>query len=143
MIQELYEEIARLTVENERIKKTSKQRFEKNKKLDENKVYVEGELFKIKCINEFLVDNGFELKTHRGLPMVSYSVFNAIRSLQEKGKIIKKPQVDGIYSVKINGDWSVKRIEHRICWMFIGENGDQRGIHFFDVDEFVLLEANK
>lgn len=141
MIEELNTEIARLTVENERIKKTSKQRFEKNKKLEENKKYVDGELFKIKCINEFLTKEGFPIKHNGGIPMVNHSVINAIRSLQNKATKQTKPEVDGIYSVKIDGEWHIKDVSHRLCWMFIDKDGNQKGIHFFNTEEFILLEA--
>lgn len=141
MSKELHEEIARLTIENERIKKTSKQRFDKNKKLEERKVYVDGELFKIKCINEFLSDSGFELKSQGGISMVNFSVFSAIKSLQQKAVKVKKPEVNGIYSVKIDDEWYVKRVEHRLCWMFIDDDGNQKGIHFYNTDEFILLES--
>lgn len=143
-IEELNQRIADLVTENERIKKTSKQRFDKNKKLEENKIYVEGELSKIKAINEFLEGNGFPVMYHQGLPMVNYSVCNAIRTLQQKGLKIDKPEVDGFYAVKVDGERKIVEIRHRLCWSVRGESSHHSGwtgIHFFNMSDFVLLEG--
>ncbi len=140
--EELNQKIADLVLENDRIKKTSKQRFEKIKKLESNKAYVDGELYKIKCINEFLVDNEFPLKVRGGLPMINHSVFNAINSLKQKSVTLKKPEVNGTYAVKIDGLWYIKNVVHNICWRFVeGCSGNTVGIHLYNTEEFILLEA--
>lgn len=145
MIEQLNEEIARLTVENERIKKTSKQRFDKNKKLESEFTYLKMELSRVHAIRKFLEEGGFTLQYCRGQFQVAHSVINAIKSLTEVGVKNEKPTVDGIYAVKWDGDRKIVKIEHRICWMLMcyetNKYSGQTGIHLLDMSEFTLLEA--
>lgn len=145
MSQELYEEIARLTIENERIKKTSKQRFDKNKKLESEFTYLKMELSRVHAIKDFLKENGFTLQGYRGQFQVAHSVINAIKSLTDIGVKNDKPTVDGIYAVKWDGERKIVQIEHRLCWMLMCKETNkfsgQTGIHMLDMSEFTLLEA--
>ena len=145
MIEQLNEEIARLTIENARIKKTSKQRFNKNKKLESEFTYLKMELSRVHAIRDFLKDNGFTLQSYRGQFQVAFSVINAIKSLTDIGVKNDKPTVDGIYAVKWNGERKIVQIEYRICWMLMcketNKYSGQTGIHLLDMSEFTLLEA--
>ncbi|AUR98859.1 coil containing protein [Vibrio phage 1.256.O._10N.286.45.F8] len=145
MSQELYEEIARLTIENERIKKTSKQRFDKNKKIESEFTYLKMELSRVNAIKDFLKDSGFSLRSYRGQFHVAFSVFDAIKSLKDIGVKNDKPTVDGIYAVKWDGERKIVKIEHRLCWMLMcketNKYSGQTGIHQLDMSEFTLLEA--
>ena len=145
MIEQLNEEIARLTVENEKIKKTSKQRFDKNKKLESEFTYLKMELSRVHVIRDFLKENGFSFQYERGQFQVAYSVMNAIKSLTDIGVKNDEPTVDGIYAVKWDGERKIVRIEHRICWMLMCDETNkisgQTGIHRLDMSEFTLLEA--
>jgi hypothetical protein len=145
MIEQLNEEIARLTVENARIKKTSNQRFDKNKKLESEFTYLKMELSRVHTIKDFLKENGFSLRGYRGQFHVAFSVMNAIKSLTDIGVKNDEPTVDGIYAVKWNGERKIVNIEHRLCWMLMCEETNkfsgQTGIHLLDMSEFTLLEA--
>lgn len=144
MSKELNKEIVRLTLENERIKKTSKQRFQKNKKLESEMKYLNIQNGRIEVIKNFLQEQGFESKHDRGTYSVSFTVINAIKTLKNKAKITIKPEVEGIYSVKIDGKWQTKEVRYGLCWLFHNETHNRwEGIHFYNTEEFILLEPKR
>ena len=143
MNHELNEKIAELVIENERIKKTSKSRFNQIKKLkvDQRKLKIMESRFK--CLSNFLTEHGFSKIYQYGTERVDFSLFNALRGLIAKDKRVDAVSVDGIYAVKIDGRYRIARIFHNICWRisFIDEGGDYfNGLHFYNVTDFVLLE---
>ena len=143
MSAELNEKIAELTIENDRIKKTSKQRFDKNKRLESQSKYLNLELSRLHAIRKYLDEGGFKPSFQGGVFMVHYSVMEAIRSLTNKSKPMKSPEVDGVYSVKIDGEWSVKKIRYRLCWQLFDSETDRFvGVHFYEISEYILLEAD-
>ncbi len=142
-MEELKEKIISLTLELDRVKKTSKQRFEKNKKLESEMTYLKLQHGRLENIKSFLEDKGFKSKTERGIYSVSFTVFNAIRSLMNKACPMKTPEVDGLYAVKVDGVWTTEYVFHNLCWCFRDdETGKPVGIHFFNVEEFILLQAD-
>lgn len=138
MSQEMKDKIVELTIENERIKKTSTQRFNKNKALESEMKYLKLQNGRLEAIKTFLSENDFPSKHERGIYSVSFTVFNAIRSLQNKSKKMKTPETNGTYAVKIEGEWYIKEVLYILCWSFI-ENDKPVGVHFYKVDEFILL----
>lgn len=137
-IEDLKATIADLTVEIERIKKTSRQRFEENKKLKQENKKLNIIADRANCLLGFLVDNGFEVKYYDGFVRFDYTAMNAIRYLQDLNKVIEKPRVDGYYNVTIDGERFECDIYHSICWMILID-GCRYPLHQVNASEFELI----
>tara|TARA_R110002020_G_C15808503_1_gene731913 strand:+ start:55 stop:489 length:435 start_codon:yes stop_codon:yes gene_type:complete len=140
---ELSDKIAELTIENNRIKKTSKSRFNQNKALKSDKRKLELLESRFKCLSEFLVNHGFPRKGRFGVERIDFSLFNALRGLIAKDKRVDSVSVDGIYAVKINGDYKIAKIHYAISWRiaFVDDDYEKyNGLHFYPISDFVLLE---
>ena len=142
-IQELQEKLTEILLENDRIKKTSKQRYNQIKelKLKEKRLNILNSRFD--SLKEFLLKGSFPIKIYEGIPRIEWSAMNAIRGLMAKDKTTTDVSVEGLYSVKINDEWKLARIKNYICWqiMFINDNEPMyNGLHFYDISKFVLLE---
>ena len=140
-MRELEEKIIDLTLENDRIKKTSKQRFDQNKKLKEKEKRLDILEGRFESLNGFIIENGFDRRFEHGIiERVDWSAINAITALQEKGESKNKPSVEGLYAVCIDGVYKLANIKHYISWQISFLDDDWEVIHFFKISDFVLIK---
>lgn len=146
LIKELKEKISDLTVENERIKKTSKSRFDQiaRLKLDQKN----GDILKsrFKVLRDFLIRREIEIDFYECSERVDFALMRTIRGLEALEKKKDEVSVSGIYSVLIDGNYSTVKIIRNICWAvsFEKENGkyvNYIGLHRFNISEFILHKA--
>jgi len=142
-VSSLEEVISNLTIENERIKKTSKQRFKKNKKLENQVKRLTVLESRFKVLEEFLHDNGIAITCYSGEKRIDFSVINAIKGLKSVGVNHSSPPVNGLYAVKTNGKYRLAKIKHSICWnISLGCEEEFKPLHFLDIDSLILIEAD-
>ena len=142
-LSELKEMVASLQLENARIKKTSKQRFDQNKELKGKACDLEVALSRFESIRRFLVKNDFVLRVEGGRERVDYSVFDALRGLMAISKPKSAVSAGGIYAVKIGGMYRLAEIRQGVCWAvkFLDDyEKEWDGVHKHDISEFVLLD---
>lgn len=141
---ELTEKIAELTLENDRIKKTSKQRFEQIKTLKEKEKWLDISNSHFRVLKKFLVENNFDIRYEHGVrERLDWSAMKVIESLMLKGKSTSKPSVDGLYAMKIDGEYKLANIHHNICWAitFLDNPDKCKGLHHYDVEDLVLIDS--
>lgn len=141
---DLKEQIADLTVENTRIKKTSAARFEQIKIFRAKAKDLDILTSRFRSIREFLINKGFSIEGYEGAERADFTVMNVIRGLMAKKENISDVSVAGIYTVKVDGKYKVAKIIHSICWQISfdweAKDPSYTGIHNLDIKEFVLLE---
>lgn len=139
---DLSEKIAELVIENDRIKKTSKMRFNQVKKSKSESRQLARLTSRFNCLKDFLIKHDLPIKYHSGLERIDFSLFNALRGLIAKDKRIDRVSVDGIYAVKVDGEYKIAKIVHRLCWKisYIDNDDEFIGLHFINPTDFVLLE---
>ena len=140
---ELKEMIADLTIENERIKNTSKSRFNQNKELKKSKLHLELLTSRFNNLKAFLDEHGFQARYYEGRERIDFSLFNALRGLIAKDKKLESVSVDGIYAVKIDGVYKIAKIHHNMCWRISFSSDDfneSEVLHFYNATDFTLLE---
>jgi hypothetical protein len=79
---ELKEQLACLTIENARIKKTSAARFEQIKVFRVKAKDLDILISRFRVIREFLVDKGFRIRGYEGAERSDFTVMNVIRGSQ-------------------------------------------------------------
>jgi hypothetical protein len=143
-IEELKDQIAELTIDNTRIKKTSAARFEQIKVFKVKSKDLDILTSRFCSIREFLVDNGFRIRCYEGAERPDVTVVNVVRGLMAKKEKKEAVSVDGIYTVKIDGKYKVARIIHSICWQISFDweqkNPKYTGVHQLNIEEFALLD---
>lgn len=140
---ELSDKIAELTIENDKIKKTSKSRFNQNKELKRSKRHLEILTSRFNSLKAFLDEHGFSPRYHEGSERVDFSLFSALRGLIAKDKRMDEVSVDGVYAVKLDGVHTIVKIRHNICWRIAFTSDDfneYNELHHYNVTDFVLLE---
>ena len=143
-INELKQKISDLVAENDRIKKTSKQRFESNKTLSRSKKRHELLESRFVTMRDFLDGRGIPMRVYQGEPRPDWSLFDEVKGLINKETKLRAPEVQGVYCLKVDGEYLLAKIKHSICWMVAfknndGEYGEYNGLHFSSVSEFILI----
>ena len=135
---ELKASIADLKLENERIKKTSKKRFEKIKDLEKENKLLKTKSRRADNLLGFLNENGFKTSFYEGCERFDFTAIKAIKYLQDLNKAIKEPRVDGKYNIVMDGERFTCNVYHSICWM-VDFNGEKSPLHQLGISELELI----
>lgn len=136
--------IAELTIEIDRVKKTSKQRFDKNKELKNVETRVNFLTGMNDSINRFFKDEDIHIDYYSPNFRMNTFVIGIVRGLLNKGVKNKKPlgTEGGIYAVKIDGNYKIAKIQYHINYQItfdIESDKNYLMLHLFDIEEFIFL----
>lgn len=133
--------IADLLVENERIKKTSKKRFEENKKLKEKLSWLKEVNSRADNIVSHLNEIGYGNLANQSRGRFDWFAFTCIKYLEDLNKTIQKPRVDGIYNLTVDGERHLNaKVFHNICWIVKLKGKEPIQLHFLkDAKDFMLV----
>ena len=135
---ELKELIADLKLENERIKKTSKKRFEQIKELQKENKFLKVKSRRADNLLGFLNECGFKTNFYEGCERFDFTAIEAIKYLQDLNKAIKEPRVDGRYNLIMDDEKFTCNVYHSICWM-VDFDGEKAPLHQLNVSELELI----
>lgn len=130
--------IADLKLENERVKSTSKKRFEQIKELKNENKFLKVKSKRSDNLLGFLNENGFKTSFYEGCERFDFTAINAVKYLQDLNKTIKEPRVDGRYNIIMDDERFTCNIYHSICWM-VDFDGEKAPLHQLNVSELELI----